>query len=493
MKVILLFIEQITSVIKCLFYYKMAWVTIFLFLVILSCKKEPELVAEKNERSADQLLKDSVYYYYNRYSLWSDTAALDKNHVFSYTNNYGSAADVLTALKGLTPFHALYNGAIDRFSYLTDMNNTGQQSFGVFLSIGAVSAEKAYPVVYFVEGGSPADLAAIRRSDVVLGVNDQQDLSIPVTCNVNGCTVVDQTAYQAVISKLLKAMAQTSMQIRVRHIDATESTVQLSSNRYVVNPIIKNKVFAYPAKAIGYLALSSFEEVPEGSINRSRLDGVFAGFEQQQVKDVIFDIRYNTGGNISTVEYIANKVISEGGNRNLMFRFILNAYLQLHPKTGGNSFDDVYFDRHNQLNLNTVYFLVTDKTASAAELLINVLRPYMNVVIIAEHDGTYGKPVGFFKQEIMGKATLWAASFKLVNARGETDYWDGIQADQKNVADNIFHDFGDPEESMVLAAVNNALGLATSNKISAQNGKSVFLEKARINNVNAIMEKGMLN
>jgi carboxyl-terminal processing protease len=493
MKVILLFTEQSTRVIKYLFYYKMTLVTIFLLLTILSCKKEPGLVAEEKKRSADQMLKDSIYYYYKRYSLWSDTSILDKNSVYSYTDNYGSPADLVNALRGSTPFHALYNGAIDRFSYLTDMNNTGQRSFGVFLSIAAVSAQKAYPVVYFVEGGSPADLAAIRRSDVVLGIDDQQDLGIPVTCNDNGCTVVDQTAYQAVISKLLNAMAQTSMRIRVRHTDASESTAELSSNRYVLNPIIKHKVLAYPVKAIGYVALSSFEEAPEGSLNRSRLDGVFAGFEQQQVKEVIFDIRYNTGGNISTVEYIANKVITEGGNRNLMFRFILNAYLQQHPETGGYSFNDVYFDRHNQLNLNTVYFLVTDKTASAAELLINVLRPYMHVVIIAEHDGTYGKPVGFFKQEIMGKATLWAASFKLVNARGETDYWDGIQADQKNVADNIFRDFGDAEESMVLAAVNHALGRAPSNKISAQISKSVFLEKAGINKVNSVMDKGMLN
>ncbi|WP_442590760.1 S41 family peptidase [Pedobacter sp. AW31-3R] len=490
--ILLLFIGQLINIIKYLFYDKTAWAPAILLLLILSCKKEMPVVAEQAERSADQRLKDSIYYYYKRYSLWTDSAALDDDSVFSFTDTYDSPSAVLNALKGMTPFHALYRGGIDRFSYLADAENGGKQSFGLFLSIGAVGEKKAYPVVYFVEGGSPADLAGIRRSDVVLSIDDNQDLGIPVTCSDAGCQVDEESVYQTVISRLLKAMAQPGMRIRIRHADAAESTIQLSSNRYAVNPVITHKVFSYPDKAIAYLALSSFEEASVGSINRSRLEQVFNSFEQQQVNDLIVDLRYNTGGDIRTVEYIANKVITEGGNRNLMFRFILNAYLKQHPQAGGNSFDDVYFRRNNHLNLNTVYFLVTDVTASAAELLINVLRPYMNVVIIAEHEGTYGKPVGFFKQEIMGKAALWAASFKLVNARGETDYWDGIGADQRNVVDNIFRDFGNMEESMVRAAVNHALGRTTSSTISSMVAKTILPLKGRISNVNVVREKEML-
>ena len=490
--VLLLVIERIIRIMKSRFHFKIAFVPAIFLLLVFSCKKEIPVVTGETERSANQRLKDSVYYYYKRYSLWSDAPIPDDHSMFSFTDSCNSPSDVLSALKGMTPYHALYRGGIDRFSYLADMDNIAPQSFGVFLSIGAVSEQKAYPVVYFVEGGSPADQAGIIRSDVVLEINDNQDLSIDVKCNDDGCNVIDETAYQAVISRLLNAMAQRSMRIRVRHVNASESTMLISSNRYVVNPIVKNKVFSYPAKAIGYVALSSFEEVPEGSINRFRLDQVFDGFEQQQIKDLIFDLRYNTGGNISTVEYIANKVIAEGGDRNLMFRFILNAYLKQHPHTGGNSFEYVYFERQNHLNLSTVYFLVTDITASASELLINVLRPYMNVVIIAEHEGTYGKPVGFFRQEIMGKAALWAASFKLVNARGETDYWDGIGADQKNIVDNIFHDFGDIKESMVLTAVNHALGRVTSNNTVLRTAKMILPLNGRINKVNVGIEKGML-
>src|SRR5690606_7348882 len=50
---------------------------------------------------------------------------------------------------------------------------------------------------------------------------------------------------------------------------------------------------------------------------------------------------------------------------------------------------------------------------------------------------------------------LWAASFKIVNADGYSDYWDGIPASKSNVFDNFYLDFGDPNENMTKAALNH--------------------------------------
>src|SRR5690606_26339015 len=46
----------------------------------------------------------------------------------------------------------------------------------------------------------------------------------------------------------------------------------------------------------------------------------------------------------------------------------------------------------NHLNLNQVYILTTRGTASASEMLISCLRPYINVTTIGTK--TYGKSVG---------------------------------------------------------------------------------------------------
>ena len=59
--------------------------------------------------------------------------------------------------------------------------------------------------------------------------------------------------------------------------------------------------------------------------------------------------------------------------------------------------DELYYnfpDNSTNLNLSTVYFLTTSRTASASELLISGLEPYMDVVQIGE--ATYGKYTGMY-------------------------------------------------------------------------------------------------
>lgn len=469
-------------------------------VLFFSCKKELTVIYPEVARAEGQRLKDSVYYYYKLYSLWSDTVIPEQHTLFSFTDTYDSPLNVLEAMRRTTPFHAGYRTNIDRFSYLEDI--TGQDSpdhqlnsshgFGLYLAIGAVNQQEAYPVVYYAAGDSPAAMAGIRRSDVILGIDSDQDLRIPVSCASGSCQVLDEKVRQAVQNKLLAAMQRNRIQLRVRRADNSESELTILSKSYAVNPVIKDQVFSYPVKSIGYLALSSFEQVVEGEINRHRLDRVFERFEQRQVSELIFDLRYNTGGYVRTVEYIANKVIRIGADGSLMYKYILNAYLSKHPEIQRHAFQDIYFKRTNTLNLNTVYFIVTNKTASASELLINVLRPYMNVVIIAEHMGTYGKPVGFFRQDIMGQNALWVASFKLANARGETDYWDGIGADQGNIKDDIFRDFGDTEESMLGAVLNRALGQAKEIRVAGRVVKVAYPEKYKIEEINTVRQQAML-
>lgn len=437
-------------------------------LLFVSCEKDTNanLLQQGAVRTDEQLLKDSVYYYYNLYSLWGGESIPESKQVHRFTDAYDSPRQVLDALKARTPFHAAYGGSIDRFSYLEQgkegdpahPNSEMNTGFGLFLTIGAVSDAVAYPVVYFVEGGSFAQKNGIQRSDIVLEINDELDLSIPVSCANGNCKIVDESTYQTVVNALLSAMSLQSMRLKIRKRNQQESEVLLTAGPYAIDPIIKESVFSSPGKKIGYLALSSFEEVSKGHVNRSNLDRVFAGFEQQEITDLILDLRYNSGGYVRTAEYLSNKIISAKHDGELMYKYAMNTYLASPANGFKERFEDVYFQRENRLNLETVYFLVTDLTASSAELLIHVLRPYMQVVLIAENEGTYGKPVGFFEQEIMGKATLWAASFKLINARGETDYWEGIRADKRNVVDYVFRDFGDPEETMLAAALAQATG-----------------------------------
>jgi len=101
---------------------------------------------------------------------------------------------------------------------------------------------------------------------------------------------------------------------------------------------------------------------------------------------------------------------------------------------------------------------VSDYTASASEIVISALKPYMDVKLVGYDASTYGKPVGFYREDILGKVGLWAASFKIINAANYTDYWDGIPADYPNVFDNFYKQFGDPSEDMTRKALNILIG-----------------------------------
>ena len=78
------------------------------------------------------------------------------------------------------------------------------------------------------------------------------------------------------------------------------------------------------------------------------------------------------------------------------------------------------------LNLNTLYVLTSSQTASASEMVINCLAPYMDVVIIG--GTTVGKNVGsrnFSSPELM--ITMNPIVCKIYNSEGKSDYESGFQ------------------------------------------------------------------
>src|SRR5690606_32416846 len=413
----------------------------FLLLLCLglffACKKEiknpPNPTPEPTEQ---ERLRASIYDYFNKYSLWTEQIPdLDENGRLDFVKKYSSNQSLLTALKNMTPYYAGYRGSIDRFSFLDESSAEGNLShadglrmdtdegYGLNYGWGVLSASAtvAYPVIFFVEGGSPAQKMGLTRGSIVYAVNDDED----ITVGYNGSNL-NQADVRRVGAKLETALEASSLKLKVETADGEEEEYTLIYATYEIDPVVKHTVYEY-TKNVGYLAYSSFEEVwPNTHQNYIKLEEFVASFKEANIKDLILDLRYNTGGYVSTAEYLADKMVNAADDGKLMFKYEVNDYLATSPQHR-TSFQDVYFDsRNNQLKLDNVYVLVTEQTASAAELLISVLKPYLNVVLIAEGSRTYGKPVGFFAEEIED-ITLWATSFKTINAGGYTDYWDGME------------------------------------------------------------------
>jgi hypothetical protein len=113
--------------------------------------------------------------------------------------------------------------------------------------------------------------------------------------------------------------------------------------------------------------------------------------------------------------------------------------------------DYIYRFEHdeNSLNLERIIFLTTKITASASEIVINSLKPYIDVITIG--DRTYGKPVGM--EGVSDRFYVYyLINFKIENSVGFSDYFDGLDVTCKSL-DDLSHTLGDINETMLRDAL----------------------------------------
>lgn len=218
-------------------------------------------------------------------------------------------------------------------------------------------------------------------------------------------------------------------------------TITLAKADYRQDAVLKRTVLDVDGKKVGYLMFNSFNL----RTSQSELDNAFVFFKQNNVVDLVVDLRYNGGGSVAVAERFANLVVPTSAAGKLMYTDQHNELFKSWNRT--RNFDGTL--PANNLNLSRIVFLTTRGSASASELLINVLRPYMDVKLVG--DDTYGKPVGYYPIPAMDRL-VFAVGVKQTNADKYGDYYEGLKADRKQ-ADDITRDFGDPEEASLKDAL----------------------------------------
>lgn len=279
--------------------------------------------------------------------------------------------------------------------------------------------------------------------------------------------------------------------------------------------IFAQQVLNNNGKPVAYLALGSF---PKLSSCKQELDAAFAVFATAGPADIVIDLRSNAGGYIETAEYLANLLIPNALNGKVMYTEQYNAtmrngqasILKHQPYLDGNGKTVMYngrlatmadvdytesgntykFSKKGNLSaISNVYFIVTGVTASASELLISCLKPYLNVRLAGEQ--TYGKPVGFFGIQI-AEYTLYLSGFLIRNANGWSDYFDGIPVDIP-VAPQANAILGDPSEpclNAVISSINGKVVSSAGNTIT--NRKIMTAPPVATNTEVADVSKGLI-
>jgi len=223
--------------------------------------------------------------------------------------------------------------------------------------------------------------------------------------------------------------------------DGTEVTIPLTKGAIKINSVLYSAVIQKGVKKIGYFVFSDFLDSSVKELNT-----VFDSYSASGVKDVIIDLRYNGGGTLDCADTLI-AMLAGLPDKDKVYNTI--TYNSKHVREG---FQSLIGLKSNSIQLDNLIFITTSGTASASELVISGLKPYLKIKLIGSK--THGKPVGM---NIFSNTSLNLAiapiSFKNVNSAGFSDYYDGIPVDFA-ISDDYSKDWGNQSDACLLAALN---------------------------------------
>lgn len=287
--------------------------------------------------------------------------------------------------------------------------------------------------------GSPAADVGLTRGAELVGIGDTPDAIVPVAG-------MDTAGVLHALGPSTAGVART-LEVIPRGGSTTEVHT-LTKRVFGLDPVADFHVVNRSARGLppaGYLALRTFIGPAEPV-----LENAFATFKAAGVSDVVVDLRYNGGGLLSTSLLLAD-LLGGGLAGEPMFSVHFNAQ-QAWRDTGYG-----FLPGAASLAPTRVAFVVTGASASASELVANVMEPHRQVALVGAQ--TYGKPVGQTGFSISGCDTvLFLVSFRLTNSQGEGDYFTGLPAAGFSgcaiaAADDLGHETFDALETSTAAAL----------------------------------------
>jgi C-terminal processing protease CtpA/Prc len=244
------------------------------------------------------------------------------------------------------------------------------------------------------------------------------------------------------------------------------TTIQLSKAQIQEDPILLSTVIDQGDNKVGYLVYNSFLRQFD-----SQLNAVFADFKAQGVTHLVLDLRYNGGGSVSTAitlgSLITSNPVTDVFSTEQWNPEIQEELQENNPEQLVNNFRNttVGGTALNRLGLSKVYIITTRNSASASELVINSLDPYINVVQVGDDTaGKFQASITLYDSPDFRKAGANTAHryamqplvLKSLNSVGRTDYFDGLTPDIKQREDfGNLGTLGDPSEPLLNLCLND--------------------------------------
>jgi len=387
-----------------------------LFITILgmsSCKKEvPSLVPP----TVDEQARDYLYDAMNQVYLWYNLMPV------VVKTNYPDPYKLLDAMEYKT---------LDRWSFVETYDEFQAQNQGSFvghgISLGLDSVSNTVRIAQIYQK-SPLYSKGVRRGWIVNKINGTDLLSIFKS--------KDGVAYNQLIGPSQAGITNT---FRFQTPDGKDSTISTTKSEFTLNTVIIADTLHLKSGITGHLVFDQF--IPPSN---HELDSAFAFFKQNNIKDLIVDLRYNGGGDLNVLTNMASYVAGSAKYNTPFLKLTYN---------DKNTSYNVTFNFNSvssPLSITKLMVITTRGTASASEDFINGLRPSLDVRTIG--GTTNGKPVGMSGIQYKTNYMFFPITFTVVNSAGNGDFYSGI-VPEKIVPDDLTLDWRDRNEACLKEAI----------------------------------------
>jgi C-terminal processing protease CtpA/Prc len=338
------------------------------------------------------------------------------------------------------------------FTYITSIaeenaffNSGATAGFGIRLNNNTAEGRT---IVAEAFEGAPAIAAGIDRGTEILAIGtNANDLR----------TVRDILAVEggAGVSRALgPGDAGVTRVLRVRDKNGTVRDVTLSKTIFEIDPVSDRygaKIIDDNGKKVGYVNLRTFIGEPA----ENDLRAAFAQFKAQGITQVIVDLRYNGGGLVRTADLLANLLLGDRSGQVL-------SYTVFRPGRAGTT--TTLMSQPQSISAMKIAFIGTGSSASASELVMNAVLPYLGANAALIGSNTFGKPVGQIAVDRpQCDARLRVLAFATQNANRQGDYFNGLANTFQSTcraADDLTNQLGEPQEASVKTALDFLAGRA---------------------------------
>ncbi|NND15929.1 MAG: carboxyl-terminal protease [Eudoraea sp.] len=441
-------------------------------LFIVSCNKSDDNPGGPNpDPNANVTVQDFMWKAMNLWYFWQSDVPDLADDRFSTTQEY---TNFLATTADPSDFYfdrLLFNE--DRFSFLnSDYTELTQNLSGISRSNGLEfglllyqDSDDLFGYVRYIIPDSDASTKDISRGEIFTGV-DGQTLNIS---NYRDLLFGENATYTLNMADIGDSV-----------ISPNGKEVELTKQEGLVeNPVFIANTLDVNGQKVAYLMYNGFTNEFDEELNAA-----FGMFNAEGATELVLDLRYNGGGSVNTSRLLASMIygtytqqlyIKQRWNEKLLDVFDpedLKDYFA--SATGSGS-------QINTMNLSRVYVLVTNSSASASELVINGLNPYIDVILIGgttrgknefsltmvDDPGREGAPYIYTasRESQINPENSWAIQ-PLVgrneNSVGFSDYTDGFMANIELPEDlENLGVLGDPNEPLLARALEEIDGAGT--------------------------------